>query len=490
MKRDPRMIALSIIAPIIVTALFGSAFGGELTDLKVYIVNDDNNFNSIFADEIINKLDDDVRFQFNLSAANSNEAKEAVNNNYSQAAITFPDDFTQNIILGGGATVELYLSYANLNVSNYISAAFQYNFESVLKTYFGNPQADITIIPVHEGPLGPLPPIINISLINGDLGWSALHDKFSDLLLDVLEDDDTVNLKKVDSVGKYEENVKNGEARAIIKLSDDFTYNALIKKQIKVKIKLDGAEPQSSTAVMIAVREALSEAFEDKFDKAVFEIDEYYYNNPDDDDESVESITYFTPAIIGFITFFFAFLLTMISFLRERKQGTMERLLTSPLRRSEIIIGYILSFSILSIIQATVTILVALLIFNAQIEFTILALLQVYLIIYLLLLMALGLGIFLSTLAKTEFQIIQFIPLVIIPFMLLSGVWAPIETLPEWLRPASSIIPLTYANNAMRNVMIRGQMIYPDIILEIGILASVACLMVILGVIAFNRKLK
>jgi hypothetical protein len=69
MKRDPRMIALAIIAPIIVTALFGSAFGGDLTELKVYVVNDDKNFNNVFANEIINNMDNNPIFQYNTTTS-------------------------------------------------------------------------------------------------------------------------------------------------------------------------------------------------------------------------------------------------------------------------------------------------------------------------------------------------------------------------------------------------------------------------------------
>ena len=490
MKRDPRMIALSVIAPIIVTALFGSAFGGDLTELNVYIVNDDKNFNNIFANEILDNLDNNEKFKYNTTTSDPNLVKEAVYNNYSQAAIIFPNTFTQNLLLGIGSEVELYVSYTNPNVSNYTIAAFQSSFDYVMGSYFGNPQVKIIIIPINPGASSlPLPTTINISLSNRDMGWAALNDKFSDTVYDILKDDDTVKLIEVKSVSKYEDKVKNGEAKAIIKFSEDFTFEALIDKVIKVKIRLDGAEPQSSAAILAALAEALSETFEDRFDKAVINMDEYYYNNPDAKDEAVDSITYFTPAIIGFIVFFFAFLLTMLSFLRERKQGTMERLLTSPMKRSEIILGYILSFSILSIIQATVTIMVAVLVFNAQIEFTLLTLLQAYLIIYILLLTALGLGIFLSTLAKTEFQIIQFIPLVILPIMLLSGVWAPVEALPDFLRPVSSIIPLTYANLALRDIFLRGISLF-DLGIPLAILAGSALLMITLGILKFNKTLK
>ena len=488
-KRDPRMIVLSIIAPIIITALFGSVFGGELTDVKIYIVDDDDNFGNIFGNEIITEISKDQRFQFNTTTSDPKLVKEAVVNNYSQAAIIFPNTFTQNILLGISSEVELYVSYINPNASNYIISSFETSFNIVMAKYFGSPQVTIKITPIYKASVEFLPNLINISLSNRDVGWAFLNHKLSSEVVDILEDDDTVDIKEVKSVKTHEEEIKRGDIRGIITFSDEFTYDALISKQIKVDIKLDGSEPQACGAIIAALSEALSEAFEDTFSKEAFNIDDYYYNNPDGNDEAVESITYFTPAIIGFIAFFFGFILTMLSFIRERKEGTMERILTSPLKRSEIIIGYILSFSILSIIQATVTIIVAILVFNAQIEFSILTLLVAYLIIYLLLLTALGLGIFLSTLAKTEFQIIQFIPLVILPFMLLSGVWAPVETLPEFLRPVSSIIPLTYANTAMRDIFLKDATII-DILIPLGILSLSAILMISLGILKLNKTLK
>ena len=488
-KRDPRMIALSIIAPIIITALFGSVFGGELTDIDVYIVDDDDNFNNVFGNEIISKMDEDLLINFNTSTSDPELVKQAVQNNYSQGAIVIPNTFTQNILLGLGSKVDLYISYLNPTIANYTIKIFENSFNAIMKKYFGETRVTIEITPFYQGPSGVLPNLINISLSNSDMVWSVLHEKLSEEVIDILEDDDTVNIKKVKSVKKYENDIKSGKVRGIIVFSDDFTYKALVYKKIDVDIKLDGAEPQASGAILGALSEALSEAFEDTFGKEAFDIDEYYYNNPDGNDEAVESITYFTPAIIGFIAFFFGFILTMLSFIRERKEGTMERILTSPINRSEIIIGYILSFSIISTIQATVTLIVAILVFNAQIEISFLTLLLAYLIIYLLLLTALGLGIFLSTLAKTEAQIIQFIPLVILPFMLLSGVWAPVETLPAPLRVVSSIVPLTYANSAMRDIFLRDAALI-DIIIPLGILGLSAFLMIFLGILKLSKTLK
>lgn len=486
MKRDVRMIGLSIFAPILVTALFGSVFGGDITNIKVIVINNDSNFEDNISTQISDVLALNPKIQYNITF-DPNTARAAVNNNYSQAAIIFPNLFTENLLLGKETQIELYVSYENPDLAEYIISLFQISYTQVLETYTGGLNFSILIFPVHEGTPGPLPEFINVSLCNNDIGWTK--EKFSDEILKILDENGKLKLIFSNDLNHSETLVQKGEIRAILIFSENFTYEMLTKKEINLQVELDGAEPQSCLVIMSVLSSSLVEAFSDEFDKSMFNINEYYFNNPDSTEKPIKSITYFTPAILCFIIFFFSFLLTMLAFLRERNQGTMERILTSPLTRGEIILGYILSHSILSIVQATSVILTTFLIFGAQIEYTVLSLIQAYLIIYLVVIGALGIGIFLSTLAKTEFQILQFIPLVIIPFMLLSGVWAPIETLPDWLQPISQLIPLTYANLAMRDILLRKKS-FLDVPIPLIILLIFAVLMIALGIIKLNKKLK
>ncbi len=490
MKRDPRMIALAIIAPMIVTGLFGSVFGGELRHLRVIVINEDKNFNSVLGEKITDAMQIPIPSKpsiwYNVTSERT-VAQAAVTNNYSQAAIIYPKEFTEDLLLGKPTEVTLYISYENPALAEYVLGLFEASSTQIMEEYFGNNLLTITVVPLYKGSTGALPSTINISLCNLDEGWT--DSKFSTVVYEILAENDTVAIEKSNDLKEAESLVKKGDARAIIIFSEDFTYDALTKKKINIEVKLDGAEPQSCLAIKGVISAVLAEAFGDTFDRSSFNVDEYFYNNRDSTGEQVKSITYFTPAILCFVVFFFSFMLTMLSFLRERNQGTMERILTSPLKRSELIIGYVLSFSILALLEATTVLIATIFIFDAQIEFSILALFQAYLIIYLIVFGALGLGIFLSTLAKTEFQIVQFVPLIIMPFMLLSGVWSPIETLPDWLRPLSAIIPLTYSNSGMRDILIRGESLL-DILPQIGFLAIFDVVMIALGVLKLNKKLK
>jgi ABC-2 type transport system permease protein len=158
------------------------------------------------------------------------------------------------------------------------------------------------------------------------------------------------------------------------------------------------------------------------------------------------------PVFIGVFSFFFVFLLTSVAFLRERSQGTIERVMVSPLRRTELVMGYVCGFTLFALIQSLVILLFV--VFVLRIHYSgNLAL--VFLISALLTLGSVNLGIFLSTFAQNEFQIIQFIPLVFGLQIFLSGIFWPIAQLPGVLHPFAYILPLTYANDALRAVMLK-----------------------------------
>ncbi len=190
---------------------------------------------------------------------------------------------------------------------------------------------------------------------------------------------------------------------------------------------------------------------------------ETVYGTPSDD-----PIAAFAPAIVGFFVYFFVYLLTGVSFLRERTGGTLERLMATPITRGEVVAGYTIGFCLFATVQ--VAVLMAWALGSIQVPsigpvpaFTIGLGIQVaggplvaYLVVLALAVGAVSLGIFLSTFARTELQVIQFIPLVLVPQFLLSGVLFPVSTLPEVLQPLVRLMPLGYAVDGLRQVFIRG----------------------------------
>jgi len=213
-----------------------------------------------------------------------------------------------------------------------------------------------------------------------------------------------------------------------------------------------------------------------------------------------DPITTFAPAIVGFFAYFFVYILTGVSFLRERTGGTLERLLATPVTRGEVVIGYTLGFGLFATIQVAVLMLWALGSLNVPAfgplpSFSIglgVAVngspLLAFLVVVLLAVGAVSLGIFLSTFARTELQIIQFIPIVLAPQFLLSGVLFPVSALPSILRPIVAIMPLNYAVDGLRQVFIRGADLgVPALQLDLAVLAIVAAFFAMIAALTIRR---
>ena len=174
------------------------------------------------------------------------------------------------------------------------------------------------------------------------------------------------------------------------------------------------------------------------------------------------------PALLAVFVLFFTFILTGVSFLRERAQGTLERLLTTPVARADILVGYLLGFLVFATLQSLVVLLFTVLVLRIDYQGGIW---QVVALLMLLIIVAVSLGIFVSTFARNEFQVVQFIPVVLAPQIFLSGVIIPVKQMPWVLEGISRALPLTYAVEGLTEIMIKGRTL-GDVVLELGVLAA------------------
>jgi ABC-2 type transport system permease protein len=152
------------------------------------------------------------------------------------------------------------------------------------------------------------------------------------------------------------------------------------------------------------------------------------------------------PALMGVFLFILTYVLTGVGFLRERQQGTLERMLVSPLGNASIVAGYLLGFGALAVVQATVLLGAGLLFLDLSFAHAVTAF---YAVELLAALTALGIGILFSLVARTEFQVLQGIPVIIAPQIILGGVFVPVERLPLALELVARALPLTYILDAM-----------------------------------------
>src|SRR6201996_6721738 len=153
--------------------------------------------------------------------------------------------------------------------------------------------------------------------------------------------------------------------------------------------------------------------------------------------------------LLGLFPLFVMFIITSITMQRERASGTLERNLTTPLRRLDLLAAYGTAFSIAAAVQAVCA---------CTVSFWLLGLdtagspAWVFLIAIVNAVLGVGLGLLCSAFARTEFQAVQFIPLVMVPQLLLAGIIVPRSVMPDWLRWLSDVLPASYALEALQQV--------------------------------------
>ncbi|HDX9579801.1 TPA: ABC transporter permease [Bacillus pseudomycoides] len=261
--------------------------------------------------------------------------------------------------------------------------------------------------------------------------------------------------------------------KAQSKIEDQVIDAIVTVEQGKMKIMLEGSDSSKNRAVMQVMQKSM-----EKPESAAMKPDVSYLHGSSD-------FTMFDglgPVLIGFFTFFFVFILSGVSFVRERLSGTLERLLSTPIRRWEIVAGYIIGFGIFAFLQSILIVSFSVYLLDLYVAGS---LWLTLLITCMLSLTALTLGTFLSAYANNEFQMIQFIPLVIVPQLFFSGLF-PIESMNKWLQLLGKLFPLTYGADAMRQVMIRNQG-FSEIAGDLGVLLIFAIVFTFGNVFALKK---
>jgi ABC-2 type transport system permease protein len=195
-------------------------------------------------------------------------------------------------------------------------------------------------------------------------------------------------------------------------------------------------------------------------------------------------LSYLAPALLSAMALFFSFILTGVSFLRERTQGTLERLMASPISRGELVLGYLAGLALFATVQSLIILLFT--IYALDITYRG-ALWQIFVFQLIVTVGSVNLGIFVSTYARNEFQVVQFIPLIILPQLFLSGVLWPVEQMSGYLQWVSDFLPLTYAVQGMRAVMLDGKSL-AQVPLELGVVLAFAVAMSALGAATLRRR--
>jgi len=255
----------------------------------------------------------------------------------------------------------------------------------------------------------------------------------------------------------------------------------------KIEIYLDGSNPtivatvikEVTQTIQITLKELSATLNITEVDMPIAFEQVYAYGGGE-----TRFIDYFAPGVVSFAIMMVTTMITIILFVNERRNGTLQRLLVSSASESEIVVGYALAFAVIGVIQSIVVLVAAILLFDITIVG------NIFLALVVILLLAFGhqgLGILLSAGAKNELQAIQFIPLILFPSILLAGLFWPIESIPSYLQPLSYVIPLRYGIDAERSIMLRGWGI-GEIWVDILVLIFFALLTLSASVLLLKRK--
>jgi ABC-2 type transport system permease protein len=296
---------------------------------------------------------------------------------------------------------------------------------------------------------------LSATLTGINLGIVELHGgPAQDGVLAHLQGSDTFSITYLASESECRKLIGEGKINGAVVIGDR-----------EIKLILDGTSPQVAGAITSNVAAGLQAGAAQILSSMpniglMPAVTTYYVYGYD-----LEAKDALGASLLGISIFFFAFLNTAIAFLRERTQGTLEKVLVSPLDRIELVSGYILGFSFVAIAQSAITFTLLVVLFRVPIQGSWLAILV---IVVLLSAGSLSFGAFLANFVTSEYQVMQLNPVVSFPQILLSGAWFPLQSVPDWLRPLAYIFPITYSTDALKLVLLKGasltDILFPDVV--------------------------
>jgi ABC-2 type transport system permease protein len=190
------------------------------------------------------------------------------------------------------------------------------------------------------------------------------------------------------------------------------------------------------------------------------------------------------PSLLGVFPFVIMFLITSVAMLRERTSGTLERLLTTPLGKLDLLLGYGIAFAVAAALQAAITCATAYWLLDLD---TAGAAWLVVVVAVAGAVLGMAMGLFVSAFARSEFQAVQFMPAVVLPQLLLCGLFTPREAMAGWLEGISNVLPMSYAVEALSQVSTHTE-VTGTLVRDLGIVAGAAVLALVLAAATLRRR--
>jgi len=286
--------------------------------------------------------------------------------------------------------------------------------------------------------------------------------------------------------------LRMGKARVAIVIPPGYDADLAAGRPAKLQLVVDGSDPQTvgsatnTAGSLVAARAsqlligrlARSGGGSAAFVPITIEPTTWY--NPE-----LRTATYVVPGLVGVILTMTMVMLTAMALVRERERGTLEQLIVSPIRPVELVVGKIAPYVLLGYVQMTLVLLAGRVVFGVPIVGSIGLL---YAMSFVFISANLALGLFLSTLAKTQQQAMQMSFFIFLPNVLLSGFMFPFEGMPRFAQYLSQALPLTHYLRIVRGITLKGAA-YPDVRDELVWLAGILLVLVTVASLRFRKKL-
>ncbi|MHB1456311.1 MAG: ABC transporter permease [Armatimonadota bacterium] len=269
--------------------------------------------------------------------------------------------------------------------------------------------------------------------------------------------------KHLESSDEIDKLIDKSEIQMALVIPKGFASDIGSQQNPKIQVIIDGVD--SKTALIIGnYITALSNQFYNsyqstRFSTSPFDLRLRSWYNPD-----LRSVNYLVPGVLSMILMIITMILTSLAIVREREIGTLEQLIVTPIKSSELMIGKILPFAMIGFIDIILVILTATLWFKVPIAGSLLLLFALTIIF---ITASLGLGLFVSTVSKTQQQAMMISFFIMQPSILLSGFMFPIDNMPVAIQYITYLIPLRYFLEIVRGIFLRGvgiELLWPQTI--------------------------
>jgi ABC transporter DrrB family efflux protein len=281
-------------------------------------------------------------------------------------------------------------------------------------------------------------------------------------------------------VQSYEEisrALRKGDARVALVVPPGYASELARGRTATLQLVVDGSDPQTVASATNAAA-GLAQARSQQRPRVVVEPATWY--NPD-----LKTSIYIVPGLVGVILTMTMVMITAMAIARERERGTLEQLIVTPLRSGELIVGKILPYVVIGYVQMTLILFFGRLVFGVPFRGSLSLL---YLVAFVFIAANLAVGLFFSTLAKTQQQAMQMSFFFLLPNILLSGFMFPWEAMPRVAQLLSQALPLTHFLRIVRGIALKSSG-FPDVVGELAWLACILVALVVLASSRFSKKL-